>query len=416
MVGGPVQGVERADLDADAAPQAQRVVDREAVEHLALPRPGRPLDRVASVCDVMWMHQSGHSRAHTMHEVQAPGSSAITPRDRVGSAGPAGTASRAGRPPLTAEPPAGRAAGGGRGSTSPARSRRATAAPRGRRGRSPCAAAGRRTRRAAAEGSGGRALEADPEHLGGLALVPAGAGPDPGGRRRRAGRRPGSRVRTSTPPGRPSHWAAADQADPRLGAVHLVDGRQPVEPVEAAAPSRSRPSASAHTPAARRPRLDPTPRTPRPRAPTGRPRRARRRSCRQPSRAPSAASRSRSRASPSSSACGRGGSRGRTRRPGTAGPPPAPRRRSPSTARRSCCRRRRTARSAARAAPRTPGARRRPSAVVTVPDTTSTCAPCPGSPACGGRGWDSSPCRRKPGEAAGGKARRTRPRSRPAPG
>src|SRR3954453_1319411 len=33
------------------------------------------------------MHQSGHSRAHSMHDVQFSSSSAITPRDRGGSSG-----------------------------------------------------------------------------------------------------------------------------------------------------------------------------------------------------------------------------------------------------------------------------------------------------------------------------------------
>jgi hypothetical protein len=35
-LGTPVQGVERADLDADTAVHAQREVDRETVKHVAL--------------------------------------------------------------------------------------------------------------------------------------------------------------------------------------------------------------------------------------------------------------------------------------------------------------------------------------------------------------------------------------------
>ena len=79
-VGPPLECVERADIDADAAVHAQPEVDLKpssTLTHLGRLAPG-------SVTCSTWlsrlMHHVGHSRTQSMHEVQASGTSAITPR------------------------------------------------------------------------------------------------------------------------------------------------------------------------------------------------------------------------------------------------------------------------------------------------------------------------------------------------
>ena len=84
----PVQRVERADLDADAAVHAQRPVDVEACRARSAAVPpalGRRRDRLLVRVDVM--HHDGHSRAQSMHDVQFSSCSAMTPRLRAGRSG-----------------------------------------------------------------------------------------------------------------------------------------------------------------------------------------------------------------------------------------------------------------------------------------------------------------------------------------
>ena len=137
--GRPVQGVERADLDADPAVHAQR---------RSRSRSGRGRPRCAgggarrrpgsvSVWESISMHQSGHSRTQSMQTVQLSSTSAMTPRVRGGGAlgrhdrrlgpvggTPGGSVRRRARPTGVATGP----------------SRPATAGRRERRARSPCAA------------------------------------------------------------------------------------------------------------------------------------------------------------------------------------------------------------------------------------------------------------------------------------
>ena len=83
----PEQGVERADLDADAAVHAERVVDVEAVERvdlagLAALTAGRRLRLVALDVDA----PVGALRAQSMQTVQFSSLRAMTPRARAAGA------------------------------------------------------------------------------------------------------------------------------------------------------------------------------------------------------------------------------------------------------------------------------------------------------------------------------------------
>ena len=76
----PLQGVERALVDADAAVHAQRPVDGEPVQTLRV-RSGVSARevRIGSAWESIAMHQLGHSRAQIMQDVQAGSISLIVP-------------------------------------------------------------------------------------------------------------------------------------------------------------------------------------------------------------------------------------------------------------------------------------------------------------------------------------------------
>ena len=144
---------------------------------------------------------------------------------------------RSGRGPQTSGSgtPGGRSCAGSARRCRPRRTRRAPSRPatpwrRGRRARSPCAAGGPRSRRAAAagRGAGGRRRRCRTSRRS-----PARARPP---RRRRrsprehAGRRAGTRVRSSRCSRRASRPEVGHDVEARLvGVVELVDRGQPVE-------------------------------------------------------------------------------------------------------------------------------------------------------------------------------------------
>ncbi len=144
-----------------------------------------------SVWPSISMHQSGHSRTHSMQTVQLSSRSAMTPRVRGGRPAATCSAPFTGPPPSPprASRPGHRAAACGaatdrRSPRGPCA--RATGAPHGRPARSPCAAARRRSPAGSSSGSS-RSLptNTDAEHLVSLPLVPRGTAVDHGRGRQR---------------------------------------------------------------------------------------------------------------------------------------------------------------------------------------------------------------------------------------